>query len=100
VTLGVRMDCGVMPNGRRISLKGAVAHFFLLSFLFPFPFLTQQLVCTHPRIEASRYNPSPLVLFLPRPPPRAALLCVLPRPPPRAVLEMLLVHRLDLALVP
>ena len=77
VTPGVRMDCGVMPNGRRISLKGAVAHFFLLSFLLPFPFLTQQLVCTHPRIEASRYNPSPLVLVLPRPPSRAALVCVL-----------------------
>jgi len=84
VTPGVRMDCGVMPNGQRISLKGAVAHFFLLSFLFPFPFLTQQLVCTHPRIEASDYNPSPLVLVLPRPPPHAALVCVLPRPPPRA----------------
>jgi len=59
-------------------------------FSFPFPFLTQQLVCTHPRIEASRYNPSPLVLVLPRAPPRAALVCVLPRPLPRAALVCVL----------
>jgi len=29
-----RMECGVTPSGRRISLKGAVAHFFLSFFLF------------------------------------------------------------------
>jgi hypothetical protein len=58
-------------------LKRSRRPLLLLSFLFPFSFLTQQLVCTRPRIEASRYNPSPLVLVPPRPPPRAALVCVL-----------------------
>ena len=29
-----RMECGVTPSGRRISLIGAVAHFFLSFFLF------------------------------------------------------------------
>ena len=31
-----RMECGVRPSGRWISLKGAIAHLFL-SFLLPFP---------------------------------------------------------------
>ena len=65
-----RMECGVTPSGRRISLKGAVAHFFL-SFVLPFSFLTQQLVCPLSRIEASCHNSFSLVLS--RPPPRAAL---------------------------
>jgi len=64
------MECGVTPSGRRISLKGAVAHFFL-SFFLPFSFLTQQLVCPLSRIEASCHNPFSLVQS--RPPPRAAL---------------------------
>jgi len=34
VTLSGRMKCGVTLSGRRISLKGAVAHFFLSFFLF------------------------------------------------------------------
>jgi len=34
VTPSGRMECGVTPSGRRISLKGAVAHFFLSFFLF------------------------------------------------------------------
>jgi len=29
------MECGVTPSGRWISLKGAVAHFFLSSFFLP-----------------------------------------------------------------
>jgi len=70
VTPSGRMECGVTPSGRRISLKGAVAHFFL-SFFLPFSFLTQQLVCPLSRIEASCHNPFSLVLS--RPPPRAAL---------------------------
>jgi len=41
LTPGMRMDCGVIPNGRWISLKGAVAHFFL-SF---FPFLPHATTC-------------------------------------------------------
>jgi len=36
VTPSGRMECGVTLSGRRISLKGAVAHLFL-SFLLPFP---------------------------------------------------------------
>ena len=42
MTPGMRMYCGVTPNGRRLSLKGAVAHFFL-SFLLPFPSLRNNL---------------------------------------------------------
>ena len=80
-----KMECGVTPSGRRISLKGAVAHFFL-SFILPFSFLTQQLVCPLSRIEASCHNPFSLVLF--RPPPCAALVLVLTRPPPRAALVL------------
>jgi len=70
VTPSGRMECGVTPSGRRISLKGAVAHFFL-SFFLPFSFLTQQLVCPLSRIEASCHNPFSLVLS--RLPPHAAL---------------------------
>jgi len=80
-----RMECGVTPSGRRISLKGAVAHFFL-SFFLPFSFLMQQLVCPLSRIEASCHNPFSLVLS--RPPPRAALVLVVSRPPPRAALVL------------
>jgi len=79
------MECGVTPSGRRISLKGAVAHFFL-SFFLSFSFLTQQLVCPLSRIEASCHNPFSLVLS--RPPPRAALVLVLSRPPTRAALVL------------
>jgi len=79
------MECGVTPSGRRISLKGAVTHFFL-SFFLPFSFLTQQLCCPLSRIEASCHNPFSLVLS--RPPPRTALVLVLSRPPPRAALVL------------
>jgi len=41
VTPSGRMECGVSPSGRRISLKGAVAHFFL-SFL---PHATTCFLC-------------------------------------------------------
>jgi len=42
----------VTPSGRRISLKGAVAHFFL-SFLLPFPSSRNNLFPTFP----NRRNP-------------------------------------------
>jgi len=47
VTPSGRMECGVSPSGRRISLKGAVAQFFLSFFLSSF-FLPHATTCLSP----------------------------------------------------
>jgi len=97
VTPSGRMECGVTPSGRRISLKGAVAHFFL-SFFLPF-FLPHATTCLSPFSNRS-ILPQPLFTC----PVSAAAVCFscpcpvsaaaarrpcpvrsCPRPPPRAV---------------
>jgi len=56
VTLSRRMECGVTPSRRRISLKGAVAHFF------PFFFLPHATTCFLVSLNKEPY------LFLHNPP--------------------------------
>jgi len=77
VTLSGRMECGVTPNGRRISLKGAVAHFF------PFFFVPHTTTCFLVSLNKEPH------LFLHNPP-------VLPYPlravPPAAILVLSLLY--------
>jgi len=56
VTPSVRMECGVTPSRRRISLNGAVAHFFRSFLLIPFPSLHNNLFPKFPNRRTALFS--------------------------------------------
>jgi len=78
-------ECGVTPYGRWISLKGAVAHFFLSSLL-PFPSSCNNLFPEFPNRRSTLSFPPPFS-------PTACCLCLVLSHPLRAIPVLSLVAR-------